>query len=124
MQFLPATWRAYGMGGDVHDPHDAIMGVGNLLRAGSAPGDYRRALFAYNPSRLYVDAVPRYAGRIASEPPRVLRLLQLAGLRPLPGGRAAAHRAPPVGARPLAPWAWPPHAQGALGLKAWIGDGD
>ena len=23
MQFLPATWEAYGLGGDVHDAHDA-----------------------------------------------------------------------------------------------------
>jgi hypothetical protein len=26
MQFIPSTWEAYGMGGDVHDPQDAIMG--------------------------------------------------------------------------------------------------
>ena len=48
MQFLPATWRAYGLGGDVHDPHDAILGAANYLRASGAPGDLRRALFAYN----------------------------------------------------------------------------
>jgi hypothetical protein len=57
MQFLPATWRAYGLGGDVHDPHDAILGAANLLRASGAPTDNRRALFAYNHSTLYVDAV-------------------------------------------------------------------
>ena len=27
MQFLAGTWRVYGMGGDVHDPHDAILGA-------------------------------------------------------------------------------------------------
>lgn len=64
MQFLPATWRAYGMGGDIDDPHDAVMGAANYLRASGAPGDYRRALFAYNRSRLYVDAVLRYARRM------------------------------------------------------------
>ena len=64
MQFIPATWRRYGMGGDVHDPHDAILGAANLLHAAGAPGDYRRALYAYNPSPLYVDAVLRYARRI------------------------------------------------------------
>jgi hypothetical protein len=68
MQFLPGTWRAYGLGGDVHDPHDAILGAGNYLRASGAPGNYRRALYAYNPSSLYVDAVLRYAHRIASGP--------------------------------------------------------
>jgi hypothetical protein len=65
MQFIPSTWRAYGMGGDVHDPHDAILGAANYLHASGAPGSYRRALYAYNPSSLYVDAVLRYARRIA-----------------------------------------------------------
>ena len=64
MQFMPATWRAYGLGGDVHDPHDAIMGAANYLRASGAPRNYARALHAYNPSWRYVDAVSRYAQRI------------------------------------------------------------
>jgi Transglycosylase SLT domain len=61
MQFLPGTWRRYGLGGDVDDPHDAILGAANMLRANGAPGDLRRALYAYNPSQLYVDAVLAYA---------------------------------------------------------------
>lgn len=61
MQFLPGTWRAYGLGGDVHDPRDAILGAANLLRSSGAPGDLRRAFYAYNPSLLYVDAVLAYA---------------------------------------------------------------
>jgi membrane-bound lytic murein transglycosylase B len=61
MQFLPATWRAYGLGGDVHDPRDAILGAANLLRASGAHRDLRRALYAYNRSTLYVDAVLAYA---------------------------------------------------------------
>ena len=65
MQFLPATWRAYGLGGDVHDPHDAILGAANLLRANGAPRNLRRALYAYNHSDLYVDAVLAYARVIA-----------------------------------------------------------
>jgi membrane-bound lytic murein transglycosylase B len=64
MQFIPSTWAAYGMGGDVRDPHDAILGAANYLHANGAPGDYRRALYHYNPSSLYVDAVLAYAGRI------------------------------------------------------------
>jgi membrane-bound lytic murein transglycosylase B len=67
MQFLPSTWRAYGLGGDVHDPHDAILGAANYLHASGAPRSYRRALFAYNRSALYVDAVLRYAGQIARD---------------------------------------------------------
>ncbi len=68
MQFLPATWRAYGLGGDIHDPRDAIMGAANYLRANGAPRSYARALLRYNPSPLYVDAVRRYARLIAASP--------------------------------------------------------
>ena len=64
MQFMPATWRAYGLGGDVHDPHDAILGAANYLRASGAPRNYPRALFAYNHSWAYVEAVLRYARQI------------------------------------------------------------
>jgi membrane-bound lytic murein transglycosylase B len=67
MQFMPATWRAYGLGGDVHEPHDAILGAANYLHANGAPGNNRRALFRYNPSLLYVDAVLRYARRIRTD---------------------------------------------------------
>jgi membrane-bound lytic murein transglycosylase B len=64
MQFLPATWRAYGLGGDVHKARDAILGAANYLRASGAPRDYRRALYAYNHSSSYVEAVLRYAARM------------------------------------------------------------
>jgi membrane-bound lytic murein transglycosylase B len=67
MQFLPATWRAYGLGGDVHDPHDAIIGAANFLRANGAARDLRTALYRYNHSPLYVDALVRYSRRIASD---------------------------------------------------------
>jgi hypothetical protein len=61
MQFLPSTWRAYGLGGDIHDPRDSILGAANYLRASGAPRNLRRALYAYNHSELYVDAVLAYA---------------------------------------------------------------
>lgn len=67
MQFVPDTWAAYGLGGDVHDPHDAILGAANYLHSAGAPGSYARALYAYNPSRLYVDAVLRFARVIARD---------------------------------------------------------
>ena len=67
MQFMPATWRAYGLGGDIHDPHDAIIGAANYLQAAGAPRNLRRALHAYNPSAAYVDAVLRYARRIVAD---------------------------------------------------------
>jgi hypothetical protein len=68
MQFIPQTWAAYGMGGDIRDPHDAILGAANYLHANGAPRDYPSALFHYNPSRLYVDAVLAYADRIHRDP--------------------------------------------------------
>jgi membrane-bound lytic murein transglycosylase B len=67
MQFMPATWRRYGLGGDVHDARDAILGAANYLRASGASRDLRRALYSYNRSRSYVDAVLRYARRIGAD---------------------------------------------------------
>jgi len=61
MQFMPRTWAAYGMGGDVHDPRDAVMGAANYLRATGAPRDYDRALWMYNHSKRYVNAVKLHA---------------------------------------------------------------
>lgn len=68
MQFIPSTWRIYGHGGDIRDPHDAILAAARLLRANGAPRRYGPALRAYNPSDLYVDAVTRYAREIARDP--------------------------------------------------------
>jgi membrane-bound lytic murein transglycosylase B len=61
MQFIPSTWKIYGLGGDITDPHDAILGAANYLHQSGAPGSYRDALYSYNRSRLYVDAVLSYA---------------------------------------------------------------
>jgi hypothetical protein len=68
MQFIPATWAAYGMGGNIRDPHDAILGAANYLHANGAPGDPRAALYHYNPSSHYVNAVLAYANRIRRDP--------------------------------------------------------
>jgi membrane-bound lytic murein transglycosylase B len=68
MQFIPSTWRIYGHGGNIRDPHDAILAAARLLRANGAPSRYGPALRAYNPSGLYVDAVSRYAREIDKDP--------------------------------------------------------
>jgi membrane-bound lytic murein transglycosylase B len=68
MQFIPATWRSYGRGGDVHDPHDAILGAARFLAAAGARHDERAALYRYNPSSLYVTAVSRYARVMRRDP--------------------------------------------------------
>jgi len=67
MQFMPATWRRYGLGGNVQDAHDAILGAANYLHASGASKDLRNALHHYNPSSAYVDAVLRYARRISAD---------------------------------------------------------
>jgi soluble lytic murein transglycosylase-like protein len=61
MQFLPSTWEVYGLGGDIRDEHDAILGAANYLSASGSPADDRGALFHYNPVPAYVTAVTAYA---------------------------------------------------------------
>jgi len=66
MQFLPATWRRYGGGGDIDATGDAVLAAARLLRANGAPANMAGALYAYNPSRRYVRAVTAYAEQIRS----------------------------------------------------------
>jgi soluble lytic murein transglycosylase-like protein len=66
MQFMPATWASYGHG-DVNNPHDAILAAGRYLHAHGAPGDMNRAVYAYNPSQLYVHAVMLYAKQMFAD---------------------------------------------------------
>jgi hypothetical protein len=86
MQFIPSTWKAYGMGGDINDPHDAIMGAANYLRASGAPSRLRDALFAYNPSPLYVNAVLSYTDRIRGDRSAFLSYYSWQVFVPRPGG--------------------------------------
>jgi membrane-bound lytic murein transglycosylase B len=64
MQFLPATWKRYGHGGDIQATDDSIGAAARLLRANGAPADMAAALYAYNPSRRYVRAVSAYASQL------------------------------------------------------------
>ena len=67
MQFLPSTWRQYGMGGDIDDPRDAILAAANYLRSSGARKDLDRALFAYNHSTSYVRAIRAFAARMRAD---------------------------------------------------------
>jgi soluble lytic murein transglycosylase-like protein len=67
MQFMPATWAAYGKG-DVHDPRDAILGAARYLRASGAPGNMAKALWAYNHHEGYVNGVTMYADVMKKDP--------------------------------------------------------
>jgi membrane-bound lytic murein transglycosylase B len=68
MQFMPATWDAYGGGGDINDTHDAIMGAARYLAANNGATDIDSALFRYNHSDHYVQGVKLYADLIAEHP--------------------------------------------------------
>lgn len=67
MQFLASTWATYGVDGDEDgridrwDPGDAIFSAANYLRAAGAPGDYEKAIFAYNHAAWYVREVEHWA---------------------------------------------------------------
>jgi Transglycosylase SLT domain len=69
MQFIASTWATYGVDGDGDgkidrwDTADAIYGAANYLRRSGAPGDYGKAIFAYNHAGWYVDDVQRWAAR-------------------------------------------------------------
>ncbi len=67
MQFMPATWAAYGRG-NVHNPRDAIFGAARYLSANGAPADMPDAIYHYNLSRYYVRAVEDYAARMRADP--------------------------------------------------------
>ncbi|MGH9184021.1 MAG: transglycosylase SLT domain-containing protein [Acidimicrobiales bacterium] len=66
MQFLPSTWARYGKG-DINDNHDAILAAARYLAANGAPGDLANALFRYNPTPRYVNAVTAYAEQIRAD---------------------------------------------------------
>jgi membrane-bound lytic murein transglycosylase B len=68
MQFEPATWKSYGLGGNINSPRDAIIGAANYLVAHHYKTDERGAVYDYNPSSLYVDAVLRYTRQIRQDP--------------------------------------------------------
>ena len=66
MQFIPETWARYGQG-DINDNRDAILAAARLLQANGGPGDMSRALFRYNNSDRYVEAVESYAQLMLSD---------------------------------------------------------
>ena len=71
-QFMPATWRRYGVDAngdgrrDPYDAADAIFSSARYLRANGAPSDWYQALFAYNHADWYVTEVLRRADQMVS----------------------------------------------------------
>jgi hypothetical protein len=74
MQFMPATWKAYGTDAnrdgrkDPFNPVDAIFAAARYLRAAGADQDLRRAIFAYNHADWYVESVLMRARLIGGLP--------------------------------------------------------
>ncbi len=67
MQFMPSTWTMYGKG-DINDNHDAILAAARYLKAAGAPGNMQKALYAYNHSQAYVNALVDYAAVMKADP--------------------------------------------------------
>ena len=71
-QFMPATWRQYGVDADGdgrRDPKnaaDAIYSAARYLRALGAPASWRRALFGYNHADWYVNQVLDESRKLAA----------------------------------------------------------
>ena len=69
MQFLPETWARYGNEGDVTDPHDAIFAAARYLAdRGFARDDVDGALYAYNPTVHYRNAIKAIASVLVADP--------------------------------------------------------
>jgi transglycosylase-like protein with SLT domain/peptidase M23-like protein len=63
MQFMPSTWKRYGVDAnrdgrtDPFNPVDAIFAAARYLKAAGADQDLRTAIFAYNHADWYVNSV-------------------------------------------------------------------
>jgi hypothetical protein len=74
MQFLPSSWRRYGVDAnrdgrkDPYNPVDAIFAAARYLEAAGYAEDPRRAIFAYNHADWYVDSVLLRARLLAAVP--------------------------------------------------------
>jgi membrane-bound lytic murein transglycosylase B len=75
MQFMPATWKGYGVDAngdkqaDPYNPVDAIFAAARYLRAAGAEKSIKKAIFAYNHADWYVDSVLLRARLIGGLPP-------------------------------------------------------
>ena len=87
MQFMPATWDAFGLDADgdgqnnPNSPRDAIFAAASYLQASGAPYEMRKALFAYNHADWYVEAVLLRASQIGPLNPLVDRLVSVGARR-------------------------------------------
>ncbi|HEV2060908.1 MAG TPA: lytic murein transglycosylase, partial [Solirubrobacteraceae bacterium] len=107
MQFMPASWRAYGVDAnedgrkDPYNPVDAIFAAARYLKAAGAEEDLRKAIFAYNHANWYVDSVLARARFIAGLPSDLVGSLTglTQGRSPIAARMTYPHRAPGAPAR-------------------------
>jgi transglycosylase-like protein with SLT domain len=78
MQFLPSTWRRYGVDAnkdgskDPYNPVDSIFAAARYLKAAGYDKSIKRAIFAYNHADWYVDSVLLRARLIRGVPTDVV----------------------------------------------------
>jgi soluble lytic murein transglycosylase-like protein len=81
MQFIPETWKRYGVDAnrdgkkDPYNPVDAIFAAARYLKAAGASKDIRKAIFAYNHADWYVDSVLMRARLISGIPSALVESL-------------------------------------------------
>jgi murein DD-endopeptidase MepM/ murein hydrolase activator NlpD len=74
MQFMPSSWKQYGVDAnddgrkDPYNPVDAIFAAARYLKAAGAATDLRKAIYAYNHADWYVDSVILRARLISGLP--------------------------------------------------------
>ncbi|MDP2713000.1 MAG: lytic murein transglycosylase [Solirubrobacteraceae bacterium] len=74
MQFMPSSWKAFGVDAnndgkmDPYNPVDAIFAAARYLKAAGADQDLRKAIFAYNRADWYVESVLMRARFIGGMP--------------------------------------------------------
>ncbi len=74
MQFIPSSWKQFGVDAngdskkDPYNPVDAIFAAARYLKAAGADQDLRKAIFAYNHADWYVESVLMRARFIGGMP--------------------------------------------------------
>jgi hypothetical protein len=81
MQFIPSTWKRYGVDAtgsgtaDPYNPVDAIFAAARYLNAAGASKNLPRAIFAYNHANWYVQSVLLRAKLIGGIPEQLIGAL-------------------------------------------------
>jgi len=103
MQFMPSSWRLWGVDAnadgrkDPYNPVDAVFAAARYLKAAGADQDLRKAIFAYNHADWYVEAVLARARFIGGIPEDLIGALTGLSQGRLPVGARARYGSRPDG---------------------------